>query len=158
MVQHPEYYQRHHNTTNVIAPLFSRYRQCEQPYPVTALAAQTRRPYISPRKSLPIATTSLHSFCPSSHPEKKPTEDAEQHSHNIMCICQNFQYHKSSSLLFRKFIDAFYSFTFTKSCSMAGSTFSIRSAVRIRRLEVLMQGWHPKYSLSSTSSSISSFT
>ena len=26
-----------------------------------------------PRKSLPIATTSLHSFCPSSHPEKKPT-------------------------------------------------------------------------------------
>ena len=42
--------------------------------------------------------------------------------------------------------------------TMAGSTFSIRSAVRIRRLEVLMQGWHPKYSLSSTSSSINSFT
>ena len=38
--QYPEYHQRHHNTTGIIAPLFSCHRQCEQSHPVTALAAQ----------------------------------------------------------------------------------------------------------------------
>lgn len=48
------------------------------------------------------------------------------------------------------------SFTIFGSCPIAGMIFSTRSFVRIFRLDVLIQGWHPKYSSFSTSSSIRS--
>ena len=52
----------------------------------------------------------------------------------------------------------FHNVTIIGSWCIAGSIFSIRSRVLIRRLDVLMQGWHPTYSLFSTSLSISSCT
>ncbi len=48
--------------------------------------------------------------------------------------------------------------TITGSCCNAGITFSIKSLVFILRLDVLMQGWNPTYSLCRTSLSMSNCT